>query len=240
MANMKEHSIPLLINFLKQPALKYSDICIFLLNNIFIDHEFSCVLISQVSKSGLIDVVGSFGLPETQKSALNGVSPISDHPLSQVLRENKPLLVKKFPNWPKNFTLKNASEIDEMYRTFFCLPIAGNNSLFGTLTLFSTDILRISKQEMEFYSIIANMSILRFASQQNSRVLTDTTSNHSNSILNVRETSIIELIKLGKTNAEIAKVLGYSESTIRQDTIKIYRKLGIAGRQEIHFLKDIS
>jgi DNA-binding CsgD family transcriptional regulator len=240
MANMKEHSIPLLINFLKQPALKFSDICIFLLNNIFTDHEFSCVLISQVSKSGLIDVVGSFGLPETQKSALNGVSPNSNHPLSQVLRENKPLLVKKFPNWPKDFALKNASEIDEMYRTFFCLPIAGNNSLFGTLTLFSTDILRISKQEIEFYSIIANMSILRFASQQNSRVLTDTTSNHSNSILNVRETSIIELIKLGKTNAEIAKVLGYSESTIRQDTIKIYRKLGIAGRQEIHFLKDIS
>ena len=88
MANMKEHSIPLLINFLKQPALKYSDICIFLLNNIFKDHEFSCVLISQVSKSGLIDVVGSFGLPETQKSALNGVSPISDHPLSAQVFEN--------------------------------------------------------------------------------------------------------------------------------------------------------
>ena len=238
MENVNKYSIPLLINFLKQPALKYSDICIFLLNNIFTDHEFSCVLISQVSKSGLIDVVGSFGLPETQKSALNGVSPISDHPLSQVLRKTKPLLIKKFPNWPNDFVLKNASEIDDMYRTFFCLPIAGSSSLFGTLTLFSTDVLRISKQEIGFYSIIANMSILRFDSQNNSRVLTDIDSNGNNSILNVREISIIELIKLGKTNAEIAKVLGYSESTIRQDTIKIYRKLGIAGRQDVHFLKE--
>jgi DNA-binding CsgD family transcriptional regulator len=238
--DMKKHSIPLLINFLKQPSLKYSDICIFLLNNIFTDHKFSCALISQVSKSGLIDVVGSFGLSETQKSALNGVSPISEHPLSQVLRENKPLLIKKFPNWPKEFVLKNASEIDEIYRTFFCLPIASNSTLFGTLTLFSTDILRISKQDMEFYSIIANMSILRFDSQHISRVLINTNSNVSNSILNVREIGIIDLIKQGKTNAEIAKVLGYSESTIRQDTIKIYRKLGISGRQDIYFLKEVN
>jgi DNA-binding NarL/FixJ family response regulator len=84
------------------------------------------------------------------------------------------------------------------------------------------------------------MSILRFDSQHSSRVLINTNSNVSNSILNVREIGIIELIKLGKTNSEIAKVLGYSESTIRQDTIKIYRKLGISGRQDIHFLKEIN
>jgi len=34
------------------------------------------------------------------------------------------------------------------------------------------------------------------------------------------------------TNAKIAESLGFSESTIRQDTIQIYRKMGAAGRDE--------
>jgi DNA-binding CsgD family transcriptional regulator len=237
---MKKESIPLLIDFLKNPTITYSEICIFLIKDVFTDHHFSSALISQVSKSGLINVVGSFGVSETQKAGLNCVSPISEHPLSQVLREDKPLLIKKFPNWPKEFVLKNNPEIDEMYKTFFCLPIAGNSTLFGTLTLFSTDILRISKQDMEFYSIIANISILRFNSQHSSRVRSDTFSNGIISTLNAREIGIIELIKLGKHNAEIAKALGYSESTIRQDTIKIYKKLGISGRQDIHFLEEVN
>ena len=48
-----------------------------------------------------------------------------------------------------------------------------------------------------------------------------------------REERIVELIRLGKTNYEIAKELGYSESLIRQETVTIYRKLGVTGRKEI-------
>ena len=79
------------------------------------------------------------------------------------------------------------------------------------------------------------MVVLRFDHKEDLRHL-----NLINSNMNTREISVVELIKLGKNNAEIAKALGYSESTIRQDTIKIYRKLGISGRQEIYFLKEIS
>jgi DNA-binding CsgD family transcriptional regulator len=43
---------------------------------------------------------------------------------------------------------------------------------------------------------------------------------------------ILKLIAEGRTNAAIADVLGYSESLIRQETIKIYAKLGCSGRNE--------
>jgi ATP/maltotriose-dependent transcriptional regulator MalT len=39
-------------------------------------------------------------------------------------------------------------------------------------------------------------------------------------------------IELGHVNLEIAKVLMLSESTIRQETVKIYRALGVGNRQE--------
>lgn len=41
------------------------------------------------------------------------------------------------------------------------------------------------------------------------------------------------MIKEQKTNAAIASELGYSESLIRQETIIIYRKLGVSGRKDL-------
>lgn len=51
--------------------------------------------------------------------------------------------------------------------------------------------------------------------------------------LTKRQGSILEKMKEGMTNSRIAIELGYSESLIRQETIIIYRKLGIAGRIEL-------
>jgi DNA-binding CsgD family transcriptional regulator len=43
---------------------------------------------------------------------------------------------------------------------------------------------------------------------------------------------ILKLISENRTNVMISERLGYSESTIRQETIKIYAKLGCNGREE--------
>lgn len=51
--------------------------------------------------------------------------------------------------------------------------------------------------------------------------------------LTTRQARILELIKENRTNASIASILGYSESLIRQETIIIYRKLGVDGRREL-------
>jgi DNA-binding NarL/FixJ family response regulator len=37
----------------------------------------------------------------------------------------------------------------------------------------------------------------------------------------------------GLTNAQIAGEVGYSESLVRQETIQIFRVLGVSGRKEI-------
>jgi DNA-binding CsgD family transcriptional regulator len=54
----------------------------------------------------------------------------------------------------------------------------------------------------------------------------------SNGVLNERETHVLKLLASGATNAEIARELSYSVSTIRDDTTSIYRKLQVKGRAE--------
>lgn len=51
--------------------------------------------------------------------------------------------------------------------------------------------------------------------------------------LTERQELIFELIHKGLTNVAIGNRLGYSESLIRQESILIYKKMGIKGRKEI-------
>lgn len=50
--------------------------------------------------------------------------------------------------------------------------------------------------------------------------------------LTTRQLSVLSHIETGLVNLEIAKILMLSESTIRQETVKIYRALGVGNRQE--------
>lgn len=50
--------------------------------------------------------------------------------------------------------------------------------------------------------------------------------------LSSRELDVLRLIARGRTNAAIGAELAYSPSTIRADTVSIYRKLGVRGRAE--------
>ena len=50
--------------------------------------------------------------------------------------------------------------------------------------------------------------------------------------LTERQQVILRLISEDRTNLVIGELLGYSESTIRQETIKIFAKLGCTGRHE--------
>ena len=50
--------------------------------------------------------------------------------------------------------------------------------------------------------------------------------------LTPRETDVLRLIAQGATNPQIASELAYSLSTIRTDTVSIYKKLGVGGRTE--------
>ena len=48
-----------------------------------------------------------------------------------------------------------------------------------------------------------------------------------------RQKVILEMLSKGATNSEIALEIGYSESLVRQETIEIYRILGVSGRREL-------
>lgn len=63
-------------------------------------------------------------------------------------------------------------------------------------------------------------------------VLPDTASPDLDAELTPRELDVLRLLAQGATNPKIAEHLAYSVSTIRKDTVAIYRKLDVRGRTE--------
>jgi len=51
--------------------------------------------------------------------------------------------------------------------------------------------------------------------------------------LTQRQTTILESLKNGMTNKEIAELIGYSESLVRHETMIIYKKLRVEGRHQL-------
>jgi DNA-binding NarL/FixJ family response regulator len=51
--------------------------------------------------------------------------------------------------------------------------------------------------------------------------------------LTSRQWIILGAIRRGLTNSMIASELEFSESLIRQETVQIYRKMGVNGRKEL-------
>ena len=56
--------------------------------------------------------------------------------------------------------------------------------------------------------------------------------------LTPRQKKILEMLIAKKTNQEIADELIYSVSTIKQETIAIYEKLGLRGREDSYLLQE--
>jgi DNA-binding CsgD family transcriptional regulator len=51
--------------------------------------------------------------------------------------------------------------------------------------------------------------------------------------LTIRQSEILDLMQSGKTNEEIANMIGFSSSLVKQETMLIFSKLGISGRRDL-------
>jgi DNA-binding NarL/FixJ family response regulator len=85
-------------------------------------------------------------------------------------------------------------------------------------------------ENRNFLETVGGLLGLQISSLRRTRLSVDQDSSVWN-LLNNRQHKIVAMMSDGKTNSQIAYELGYSESTIRQETIKIYEILGVPGRK---------
>lgn len=124
---------------------------------------------------------------------------------------------------------------DDIWRTTVVIPLLPN--YFATLSL----QIEISDEvnNREYFDALRSVINLYLtldskasrAPRERARIGKE---NRNGPHLTERQELVLELIQEGKTNGSIALLMGYSESLIRQETMVIYRKLGIEGRKDLN------
>lgn len=202
-----------------------------------------------------IDALGSaspnnyFGFQITDRSGNQPTFAISDKtPFTDCIRENRIIWIDSLPSWPKIYSAMSSIALPKHYKTMISCPVESHGLPVGSLTILSRSKLEYDEsiaQFIEAISMILSGALARNNIQGSSN---HHVANKSGNIvrsddyelalsdfrepLTERQNLILKMISEGRTNAAIADVLGYSESLIRQETIRIYAKLGCSGRNE--------
>lgn len=125
---------------------------------------------------------------------------------------------------------KGWSQVEVTSGIFTAIPLRTEHSPIGLLLLYSKVALEYpTPTTQELISILGGY-FLRVGSAA-TKLAARSAERHPEE-LTQRQLEILRYIAQGKTNAQIAKVMLLSESSIRQETVKIYRALGVGTRSE--------
>ena len=203
----------------------------------------STTFICELNSQNLVESLGVFGLGKGLEDKYPNLYSFHEPlPVPDAMRKRKVLWINTLPKWPDEYpALKDAPEVKGA-KTFICFPIEKCGTPVAAVGLFCNAKIDHDSETETFLKAIGNVLALhlyrepRISDDKNGfdRNLKSTNSN-SGSVsreLTDRQSLVLRLISESRTNSAIGELLGYSESTVRQETIKIFAKMRCSGREE--------
>ena len=187
------------------------------------------VWISEVTNRKTVRARASFGVDQNkfkdwQEFPLDWKLPVTD-----ALVEKKLVWINSLPEWPDEYPLLKNVAYEKNMRTQIIIPIIRFDSPVACVGIVSKEQLNPDEELDIFFRTIADLISLHLFRQARDRKKLESPNVSS---LTDRQVQILAHIANKKTNIEIADAMGYSESTIRQETIRIFEKLNVKGRNE--------
>jgi DNA-binding CsgD family transcriptional regulator len=168
-----------------------------------------------LNNNAQLNVVAGYGLAAAE--ANDDLSAWDDNAISKSIRE-------------KHFIFELGGK-DK--KTIISIPLKRGDLPVGALVL----VLAEGATEMPFSNAwiaiigtLGTFSLSMLSTQGGRGAVSELTSNGED--LTTRQIQILEMMADGLVNTEIARQMMLSESTIRQETVRIYRSLGVPNRAE--------
>jgi DNA-binding CsgD family transcriptional regulator len=220
-------------------------LCRHLTLNVAADARPIGALISVLEPNGALRIAGAFGLDDASLASRATQTAADASPLVEAVRSGQPvfyssaqLIRERFPEFASRATFVMPTAI---------WPIMSRGDRIGAIQLFFDESHAESPLTADFEAVVslialyvrlqlaAGVSHTRWSTvdrrqQPAGAVVSERRRQSGISELTERQAAVLDHICAGRTNAQIAHVVGYSESTVRQETMAIYRTLGVEGR----------
>lgn len=213
------------------------------------------VLICLFGVDGTLHVVGEFGLTGTEADSLAPLSLWDAQPLADAVRTGEPVIVvdpaeaaEHYPQvagesggfrplavWPLSLPNQRVGAVQMVFdedpdTVSLQADMTGVSAVLALYLSLLTSIASIPDQAVT--ALRAADSGGGFPTAEFAALQARPARKPGPSVLTERQGGILQLMAKGLTNAQIAKRIGFSESTVRQETMVIYRFFGVGGRQE--------
>jgi DNA-binding CsgD family transcriptional regulator len=222
-----------LTGFFQTNELTEGEICQAVALHIFPASPAQIVGIFEMHSDGTYSMTSVFGVPkstleEFQNLRLSPITPVVDAMRSGKVTwvSNQDELLDRFPETIRTFNGSYTTPI-------IAIPLLRRGSIAGAIAIVGSGV-NVTDECASYLTIVAGIVSLKLQAigiPVPARTPASPKASLGNRLTS-REKLIQGLMARGKTNGEISDDLGYSESTIRQDAISLFSKLGVTNRRE--------
>jgi DNA-binding CsgD family transcriptional regulator len=210
--------------------------------------EATSAFIAKLNNQNLIETIGRFGITDQLSSEYETSFVLSDRlPITDAIRLRKLIVINSLPNWPKEYAEILGTPYHSEEKALFAFPIERSGTPIAVAAVFFKSKITINADIELFIGAIANLLSLYLRPHidhsgplaKSRRDFHSIEGSEQGLALTQRQQLILRMISEGRTNIAIGDLLKYSESTIRQETIRIFSKLDCDGRDEASKLYKI-
>lgn len=236
MSQQLDRMITMITYLANKPTL--DDVAQFLVLDAFRENQPRTALISVFDHSGSVSAAGSFGLTTDVIRALRRLSLWDRSPSVDAIRDGSPVifsnretLLEQYPWLANHEGLVNPTVV---------WPLAVGTQRLGSLQMQFAEPVLDDPIEAMFRAVTPILGLylsLRASANVESSDGRERANGHAEqreqeTELTPRQLRILHLLAEGMTNPQIAARIGFSDSTVRQETMAIYRFLGAEGRRD--------
>ena len=214
--------------FLASSNPNAEEICSFLVLRTFRFWNGERAFISFLEHDGTFRRFDYFGLSDEAMRELGEIKLTDNTPMAEAVRTVDVVVAGQEDigtKWKKESLLPH----EWSNRTLVDVPMIINGIPRGVIGLVLATRVEESKEFLAFVKSASSAVVLHCV---NALGLKPARIRSRGFELTDRQRKILHLMTQGLTNSAIASKLGFSESLIRQETVKIYRELEVANRQE--------
>lgn len=228
------NSISELSEYLSRPNITPALLTQFLVLRTLKPLEVNQIFISQLHPDGMIRTIESFGISNSQNNSWKEI-PLSEKlPTTDAIRNDTLIWLADADDWKREYPELLKYEYPSETKSTIVIGIDIHAAPAGALGMLSDIEIKPNPELISFVSAVSGLVALFMSS-----VTTGSFANvvrgdqgMNGEFLSPRQMRILDLMAQSYTNPQIAKDLGFSESTVRQETMRIYQILQVSGRKE--------
>jgi DNA-binding CsgD family transcriptional regulator len=220
-----------LTNFLSGVTVTGNQICRYVTLDSCAELQPISSVLAQLKNDGSFLITGVFGLKSDAVSTFEKITLAKNSMIAESVRTNRVHINGTLQELQSHQLNSNDEQFVGRAAHLVIIPVLE----YGVMLLFTAQEPDIDSTLELFLIAVSAMVALNRQNPDLSKIVSIAPKFPGilDKVLTSRQLAIVEGMKHGHTNATIALDIGYSESLIRQETIDIFKKLGVSGRKEL-------